>query len=193
MEEKNFKTMPAADFKNATAADFKKLIRNVPDFPKPGVQFKDITPLLQDGPRFRAAIDAMAGHYANSDFNVIASVEARGFIIGAALAYAMGKSFVPLRKPGKLPFKSVRAELEKEYGKDAVEMHVDALKAGDSVLIIDDVLATGGTLNAVLELVENAGARVEGIGVLVELSFLHGRENLKGQKSPYKVFSLIKY
>jgi adenine phosphoribosyltransferase len=173
--------------------ELKRLIRNIPDFPKQGVQFKDITPLLQNGPAFKRAIDAMAAHYSSSGANVIVSIEARGFIIGAALAYSMGKSFVPLRKPGKLPFTSVRAELEKEYGKDAIEMHIDALKAGDKVLIIDDVLATGGTLNAAIKLVETAGASVEGIGVLTELSFLHGRANIKGKQGDYKIFSLLKY
>jgi adenine phosphoribosyltransferase len=154
------------------------LVRDVPDHPRPGVVFKDITPLLADGPAFAAAVDALvaAGREARPD--AVVGVEARGFILAAPVAAALQIGFVPVRKPGKLPWRSVRREYELEYGTDALEMHADALVAGRRVLVVDDVLATGGTATATCELVEDMGATVAGVAVLVELGFLGGRARL---------------
>jgi len=169
--------------------DIKKYIRDIPDYPKKGILFKDITPLLQDKYAFSAAIEQMATHYRESKAEVIAGIESRGFIIGAALAIKLGIGFIPIRKPGKLPYKTHRKEYTLEYGKDAVEIHEDALKHGQKVLLIDDVIATGGTAKAAAELLRDIGGDLIGIGFLVELSFLKGMEKLKGEK----IFSLFKY
>lgn len=169
--------------------DLKKRIRNIPDFPKKGILFRDITTLWQDGPSFRKAIKEMAKHYEGKDISVVVGAEARGFIMAATLAYKLGRGFVPIRKLGKLPSETVKASYELEYGTDTVEMHKDAFERGARVLIVDDLLATGGTAQASLDLVEKLGGKVVGLGFLVELTPLKGRERLKG----YEVFSLIKY
>lgn len=158
-------------------------LRDVPDFPKPGIIFKDITPLLADAELFKAAIDAFAAECSGKGITKIVGIESRGFIFGTALAYAMGLGFVPARKKGKLPYKTISASFELEYGTDTVEMHADALTPQDKVVIVDDLLATGGTANAVVELVEKLGAKVELCAFLCELCFLKGGEKLK---APYK-------
>jgi adenine phosphoribosyltransferase len=167
----------------------KKLIREVPDFPKPGILFYDITTLLKDGPGFRAVIDALKEHYQGSGVDTVIGIEARGFIFAPALAYALGAGFVPVRKPRKLPSDRVSVSYQLEYGTDSLEIHKDAIANGHSVLIVDDLLATGGTAEAVTRLVEQVGGRVAGAGFVIELSFLNGRRKLEG----YDVFSLIKY
>lgn len=164
-------------------------IRDIPDFPQKGVLFKDITPMLQDGNAFHSAIDRLAAHYTGAGIEVVAGVESRGFIFGAPLAYQLRCGFVPVRKFGKLPAKTVSVEYALEYGTNVVEMHTDAIKPGQRVLIVDDLLATGGTVSAAMELVEKLGGHIAGIAFLVELSFLKGREHLKG----HDVFALIKY
>ncbi|GCE48804.1 adenine phosphoribosyltransferase [Thermosporothrix hazakensis] len=164
-------------------------IRDIQDFPQKGVLFKDITPLLQDAAAFRAAMDRMAAHYAGAGIEVVVGVESRGFIFGAPLAYLLNCGFVPVRKFGKLPSETVSVEYALEYGTNIVEVHKDAIKPGQRVLIVDDLLATGGTVSAAMELVEKLGGHIAGIAFLVELSFLKGREHLKG----HDVFALIKY
>ena len=167
----------------------KKLIREVPDFPKPGILFYDITTLLKDGPGFRAVIDALKDHYQGSGVETVIGIEARGFIFAPALAYALGAGFVPVRKPKKLPSDRVSVSYQLEYGTDSLEIHKDAIANGHSVLIVDDLLATGGTAAAVTKLVEQVGGKVAGAGFVIELSFLNGRRKLEG----YDVFSLLKY
>jgi adenine phosphoribosyltransferase len=167
----------------------KDMIRNVPDFPKKGIGFKDITTLLKNGPAFREAVDALADHYDAGDFDLIVGIEARGFIFGSALAYKWEKPFVPVRKPGKLPAETIREEYSLEYGTDAVEMHKDAVSLNQRVLIVDDLLATGGTVAATCKLVEKSGGMVVGIAFLIELSFLNGRQKL----DDYDVFSQIDF
>ncbi len=171
--------------------DLKQHIREVPDFPEPGIRFKDITPLLGNGPAFSRAIDRIADLCANAGLrpDVLACPEARGFIFGAALACRLGIGFVPIRKPGKLPYESVSLEYALEYGTDRVEMHVDAVKKGQSVLLVDDLLATGGTVKACAKLIEQQGGRIEACVFFVELTFLPGRKSLEG----YPVHSLIDY
>lgn len=164
-------------------------IRDIPDFPQKGILFKDITPLLQDGKAFRASIDRLAAHYAGAGIEAVIGVESRGFIFGAPLAYQLNCGFVPVRKFGKLPAKTVSVEYALEYGTNVVEMHTDAIKPGQRVLIVDDLLATGGTVLAAIELVEKLGGHIAGIAFLVELTFLKGRDHLKG----HDVFALIKY
>ena len=164
-------------------------IRNVPDFPKKGIGFKDITTLLKDGDAFREAIDKIADYFKSFDIDIIAGVEARGFIVGSALAYKWNKGFIPMRKPGKLPAETVSEEYSLEYGTDAVEMHVDAVKKGDKVLLADDLLATGGTIKAAANLIEKCGAEVAGIAFFIELDFLGGREKIKD----YTILSLVHY
>jgi len=165
------------------------LIRDVQDFPQQGVLFKDITPLLQDGPAFHAAIDRLAAHYTGAGIQTVVGVESRGFIFGAPLAYHLSCGFVPVRKFGKLPNETVSVEYALEYGTNVVEIHKDAIKPGERVLIVDDLLATGGTVSAAIELVEKLGGHIAGIAFLVELTFLKGREHFKNQD----VFALIKY
>ena len=167
----------------------KKLIREIPDFPKPGILFYDITTLLKDGPGFRAVIDALKEHYQGSGVDTVIGIEARGFIFAPALAYALGAGFVPVRKPRKLPSDRVSVSYQLEYGTDSLEIHKDAIANGHSVLIVDDLLATGGTAEAVTKLVEQVGGKVAGAGFVIELSFLNGRRKLEG----YDVFSLLKY
>jgi adenine phosphoribosyltransferase len=167
----------------------KKLIREVPDFPQPGILFYDITTLLKDGPGFRQVIDALKEHYQGSGADMVVGIEARGFIFAPALAYALGAGFVPVRKPRKLPSDRVSVSYQLEYGTDSLEIHKDAISHGHSVLIVDDLLATGGTAAAVTKLVERVGGRVAGTAFVVELSFLKGRDKLAG----YDVFSLLQY
>jgi adenine phosphoribosyltransferase len=169
--------------------DLKGKIRNVQDFPKPGIGFKDITTLIKDAAAFKQSIDTIANQYNPDDIDVIVGIESRGFIFGAALAYKWGKSFVPVRKPGKLPAQTIREEYQLEYGSDAVEIHKDAITPGQRVLIIDDLLATGGTVAAAANLVERLSGNIMGICFLIELSFLKGREKLRR----YKVHALIAF
>jgi adenine phosphoribosyltransferase len=164
-------------------------IRDIPDFPKEGIIFKDITTLLNDPELFAESLDLMEELIADHSYNTVVGIESRGFIFGAVLAYKMGLSFVPIRKPGKLPADIVSEEYELEYGTDRIEIHADALKSGQKVLLVDDLLATGGTAQASCKLVERLGAKVETVLFLVELSFLKGRDLLK----EYDVQSLISY
>ena len=169
--------------------DLKEKIRNIPDFPKKGIMFRDITTLLKDPEATKKAIDGMLKPFENKKIDVVIGTESRGFIFGAIIAFKLNAAFVPVRKPGKLPFKTHKASYEKEYGSDELEIHSDAIKKEDKVLIVDDLLATGGTSLAVKELVEKLGGKIVGFCFLIELSFLEGREKLK----PYKIFSLIDY
>jgi adenine phosphoribosyltransferase len=169
--------------------DLKKLIREVPDFPKPGILFYDITTLLKDKSGFRAVIDGLKSHYREGQVDVVLGIEARGFIFAPALAYALGAGFVPVRKPKKLPAECVSVTYDLEYGTDQLEMHRDALDGGKRVLIVDDLLATGGTAQAAARVVREAGGEVTGMGFVVELTFLKGRQKLAG----YDVFSLLQY
>lgn len=164
-------------------------IRNIPDFPKPGIQFKDITPLLSHPEAFRAAVERLAAPFADKKVDAIAAAEARGFLFAAPMAMTLGVGLVPIRKPGKLPFTTVSAEYALEYGNDRLEMHSDALEPGRRILVVDDVLATGGTMKACCDLVRNAGAEVVACAFLIELGFLKGRAKLE----PYEVFSLLSY
>ncbi len=151
---------------------------DVPDFPQPGIVFKDLTPLFADGAAFRGAVDAIVAHHGPDSFDIVAGIEARGFMIAAAVSYATGAGVVPVRKAGKLPRSTYSVSYELEYGEATLEVHEDAFVAGQRVLVVDDVLATGGTAAATLELVERAGATVAGFSVVLELAFLHGRERL---------------
>lgn len=169
--------------------DLNRYIRDIPDFPKPGILFKDITPLLADPAAFEYAIARLAAHYATANIDAIGAVEARGFLFAAPLALQLRKPLVPLRKPGKLPHRTYSLKYELEYGEAELHMHIDGIEAGQRVLMIDDLLATGGTMAAGCKLIEQAGGIVVGCAFLVELSFLHGRERLAGQD----VFSLLSY
>jgi len=169
--------------------DLKKLIREVPDWPKPGILFYDLTTLLKDKRGFRMLIDRMCEHYANKKIDVVAGIEARGFIFAPALAYHLGAGFVPVRKPKKLPARTARVTYDLEYGTDSLEIHQDAVRKGQRVLVCDDLLATGGTAAATVELIRKLGGDVVGTGFAVELNFLHGRSKLPG----LDVFSLIQY
>jgi adenine phosphoribosyltransferase len=168
--------------------DLKRHIRDVPDFPKPGIVFKDITPLLADAEAFRAAIDALVAPY-RGRADMVLGVESRGFIVGAAAAYALGTGIAVVRKPGKLPYLTHSASYELEYGTDALEIHHDALGAGHRVLLVDDLLATGGTASAAVELVHRCGGEVVACAFLIELGFLGGRARLRG----HEVHALIAY
>jgi adenine phosphoribosyltransferase len=169
--------------------NLKTLIREVPDFPKKGILFYDITTLLKDPGGLRGVIDGLKSHYSDAGVDVVIGVEARGFIFAPALAYALNAGFVPVRKPKKLPAEVVSVSYDLEYGTDSLEMHRDAVMAGCRVLVVDDLLATGGTARAVTQLVERQGGKVAGIGCVVELTFLNGRAKLGG----YDVFSLLQY
>ena len=166
-----------------------ELIREIPDFPKPGILFYDITTLLKDKAGLRGVIDGLQQHYAGLGVDVVVGIEARGFIFAPALAYALTAGFVPVRKPNKLPGERASVSYELEYGTDTLEVHRDAIFAGCRVLIVDDLLATGGTARAVVELVESLGGTVVGVGCVIELTFLGGRDRLDG----YDVFSLLQY
>jgi adenine phosphoribosyltransferase len=169
--------------------DLKTLIREIPDFPKPGINFKDITTLLKDGRAFRQAIDLLADHFVAKQPDVIVGTESRGFLLGAPLAYKLGCGFVLVRKPGKLPAAVERVSYGLEYGQDTLEIHRDALEPGQKVLVVDDLLATGGTITATIELVNKLGGKIVGCAFLIELDFLKGRERL----TAYDVMSLIHY
>ena len=160
----------------------KKMIRAIPDFPKPGILFYDVTTLLRDPDGFRQAIDAMCAPYRKDDIDLILGIESRGFILGAAMADRLGTGFVPVRKLGKLPGKTVRESYSLEYGTDSLEVHDDAIEKGQRVLIVDDLLATGGTAAAVTKLVKKLGGRIAGLAFLGELDFLPGRQKLEGER-----------
>ena len=169
--------------------DLKALIREVPDFPKPGILFYDITTLIKDKNGLRGVIDGLRDHYRDTRVDTVLGIEARGFIFAPALAYALGAGFVPVRKPKKLPAECVRVTYDLEYGTDTLEMHKDSVRPGDRVLIVDDLLATGGTASATARMVQEAGGIVVGIGFVIELTFLGGRQRLSG----HDVFSLLAY
>lgn len=169
--------------------DLGKMIRDVPDFPKEGIIFKDITTLIKDPEAFKEAVDVLADHYAGRHVDLVAAVEARGYIFGAPIALKLGAGFIPVRKVGKLPAETLREEYELEYGADAVEMHKDAIQPGQKVLIVDDLIATGGSAQATARLVERLGGEVVGIAFLIELTFLHGVDRLK----KYDVYTVIEY
>ncbi len=170
-------------------ADLKALIRTIPDFPKPGIMFRDITPLLAVPEAFWKVVDALANQYRDRGIDAVLAAEARGFIFAAPLALALQVGFIPIRKPGKLPFDTQSFHYELEYGTDSLEMHVDAIAEGNRVLIVDDLLATGGTMQACIRLAEQSGAEVVACAHVIELTQLKGRERL----APYEVFSLIQY
>ena len=164
-----------------TMDDLKTKIRHVPDFPKPGILFYDITTLLQDPVGFRDAIDSLSQPFARKGIDIVVGIESRGFIFGSAVADRLGAGFAPVRKPGKLPSTTVRASYDLEYGSDALEIHDDAVKPGQRVLIVDDLLATGGTAKAASDLVTRLGGQVHALAFLIELGFLNGRDRLAGQ------------
>src|ERR1700693_1964675 len=167
----------------------KKLIREVPDFPKKGILFYDITPLLKDKTGLATLIDALAEHYIKQDVDLVLGMEARGFIFAPALAYRLNAGFVPVRKPGKLPAETVTYDYALEYGTHSLDIHKDAIQKGQRVLIVDDLLATGGTAEATAKLAASLGAEIAGLGFVVELEFLKGRDKLKD----YEVMSLLRY
>ena len=169
--------------------NLQKFIRNVPDFPKKGIVFRDITTLLKDKTAFRDVINIFYNQYKSIRIDKVVSVESRGFIFGSALAYKLGAGFVPVRKPKKLPSTTIKEEYQLEYGTDSLEIHTDAIEKREKILIVDDLLATGGTVQATCQLVERSGGEIIGLSFLIELSFLHGREKLKG----YDIFSIIQY
>jgi adenine phosphoribosyltransferase len=169
--------------------EVRSLIRNVPDFPKPGIVFRDITTLLQDGPAFRRTVDWVADEAGARRAELLVGIESRGFILAGAAAAQLELPLVLARKPGKLPWKTVREEYSLEYGKDGLEIHLDAIRPGTNVLVVDDLLATGGTAAATVRLVERQGGKVVGLAFVVELSFIPGRERLKG----YPVSALVDY
>ena len=169
--------------------DLKKIVRDVPDFPKPGIVFKDITPLLQNAEAFHYIIDQLVERYKNIPVDVVAGIESRGFLFASVLAYALKKPLVVIRKKGKLPHLTVTYTYQLEYGEDTIEMHEDAIPRGAKVLIVDDLLATGGTAEAAAKLVEKMGGEVSEVAFIIELAFLKGRERLK----KYSVFHLIEY
>lgn len=169
--------------------ELKRYVREVPDFPKPGILFYDITTLLQDPIGLRRAVDQFVWLFAELDIDKVVGIESRGFLFGPVVAYNLNAGFVPVRKPGKLPWETVEASYQLEYGSDSIEMHQDAIEPGERVLIVDDLIATGGTARACAELVEEVGGEVRGLGFLVELSFLAGRDKLEG----YHVESLMRY
>ena len=174
---------------DTASAEIKKYIRDVPDFPKPGILFKDITPLLAEPKAFQATIDILHEKFKDEQIDVIVAAEARGFIFAAPLALAMNVSFVPIRKPGKLPFDSHSHDYDLEYGSDRLEIHVDGVKSGDRVLVLDDLLATGGTVDACIKLLEKCGATVQATAFIIELAALGGADRL----APHSVYSVLKY
>jgi adenine phosphoribosyltransferase len=180
---------PASLRSSLDCEPLKKLIREVPDFPKKGILFYDITTLLKDKAGLATLIDALAEHYIKQNVDLVLGMEARGFIFAPALAYRLNAGFVPLRKPGKLPAVTVKFDYALEYGTNTLEIHKDAIQKGQRVLIVDDLLATGGTANATAKLASSLGAEIAGLGFVVELDFLKGRELLQG----YDVFSLLHY
>ncbi|MDD4879171.1 MAG: adenine phosphoribosyltransferase [Candidatus Omnitrophica bacterium] len=175
--------------KSKIVEELKNSIRDIPDFPKKGIIFKDITTLLKDGKKFQEAIDCLVERYKGKKIDKVVSIEARGFIFGSALAYKLGAGLVPVRKKGKLPHETHRVEYALEYGTDSLEIHKDAVNPGDNVLLVDDLLATGGTMSAVSGLIEKMGGKIVEVAFLIELTFLKGRERLKGRQ----IFSLIEF
>jgi adenine phosphoribosyltransferase len=169
--------------------DLKQHIRSVPDFPKAGILFYDITTLLKDPQGFRMTVDMLATPYLDQGIDAVVGIESRGFILGAAVAQRIGAGFIPIRKPGKLPAKSIKETYDLEYGKDALEIHEDAVEKGQRVLIVDDVLATGGTAAAAVQLVRKLGGDLHGLAFLIELLFLDGKQKIAGEN----VFSVLKY
>jgi adenine phosphoribosyltransferase len=169
--------------------DLKQMIRSVPDFPKPGINFFDITTLLKEPAGLKATIDELSAPYADARIETVVGIESRGFILGSAVAQQLGAGFVPVRKPGKLPAKAIKEVYELEYGKDAIEIHADAIEKGQRVLIVDDVLATGGTAAATTRLVKQLGGELHGLAFLIELTFLEGKKKLIGES----VFSVLQY
>ena len=169
--------------------DLKQHIRSVPDFPKPGILFYDITTLLKNADGLKATIERLAAPYQDAKIDAVVGIESRGFILGAAVAERLGAGFIPMRKPGKLPARAVKESYDLEYGKDALEMHADAVDTGERVLIIDDVLATGGTAAAAAQLVKKVGGTLHGLAFLIELTFLNGKAKLPGEQ----VFSVLQY
>jgi len=169
--------------------DFAKYIRSIPDFPKPGINFKDITTLVQNGPVFAQVVKELAAPFKDMGIEQVLGAEARGFIFGAPVALELGAGFIPVRKPGKLPGETISVSYELEYGTDAIEIHSDAIKPGQKILIVDDLLATGGTAAAMVKLVEQVGGNILGISFLIELSFINGRAAL----GEYPITSLISY
>jgi len=169
--------------------NLKLAIRDIPDFPKKGIIFKDITTLIGQGKLFQEAVSTLVDQYKNKGITKVIAIESRGFIFGAAVAYGLKAGFVPIRKKGKLPYKTVSGSYQLEYGIDTIEMHEDAVNKGEKVLLVDDLLATGGTMKAAADLVRNSGAIIEGIAFIIELSFLKGMEKLQG----YNVYSLIHF
>lgn len=167
----------------------KAAIRDIPDFPEPGILFKDITPILSDGPLFHAVIDQLAAQYSGQGIEAVVGIESRGFMFGAPLALALGCGFIPIRKPGKLPYRKIRVDYALEYGTDSLEVHEDAIRPGQRVLLIDDLLATGGTAAAALRLIEQLQGVVAAAAFVVELGFLEGRSKLTG----VPVSSLVQY
>ncbi|HEX5233734.1 MAG TPA: adenine phosphoribosyltransferase [Silvibacterium sp.] len=167
----------------------KELVRTVADFPKPGILFYDITTLLKDKKGFAELIDALAAHYIGRDVDLVLGIEARGFIFGPALAYRLNAGFVPVRKPRKLPAPAARVTYDLEYGSDSLEIHLDAIEPGQNVVLVDDLLATGGTMEATVKLVQQLGGHISGLAFAVELDFLKGRERFPD----YDVFSLLHY
>ncbi len=180
---------PSAVNAGTSCEHLKKLIREVPDFPKPGILFYDITTLLKDKVGFATLIDALAEHYLGQDVDLVLGMEARGFIFGPALAYRLNAGFVPVRKPGKLPAATVKYDYALEYGTNTLEIHKDAIQKGQRVIIVDDLLATGGTAEATAKLAESLGGEIAGMGFVVELDFLNPRSKLQG----YDIFSLLHY
>ena len=175
--------------KPVNVEDLKKLVRTVPDFPKPGILFYDITTLLKDKTGFAQLIDAMAAHYIGRHIDLILGIEARGFIFGPALAYRLNAGFVPVRKPRKLPAPVARVTYDLEYGSDTLEIHADAIEPGQRVVLVDDLLATGGTMQATIQLVKQLGGEIAGLAFAIELDFLKGRDRFRD----YDVFSLLHY
>jgi adenine phosphoribosyltransferase len=169
--------------------ELKKRIRNIPDFPKKGIVFRDITTLLKDKDAFRRVIDVLYDRYKDEQIDVVVGTEARGFLLAAPLAYRLGVGVVPVRKPGKLPAETLRVEYQLEYGTDALEIHKDAISSGQRILVVDDLLATGGTIAATCEMVDKLGGEIVGVAFLIELDFLGGRDRLAGRN----VLSLIHY
>jgi adenine phosphoribosyltransferase len=169
--------------------DLKKYIRNIPDFPQKGVMFKDITTLIKEPKPFKYVIDTIVNHYKDREINKVVSIEARGYIFGGVIAYRLNCGFVPVRKPGKLPAETLSREYTLEYGSNTIEIHKDAIKKGDRILVFDDLLATGGTVLATCQLIEQLGGIVVGCAFVTKLTYLHGDDKLKA----YEVFSLIDY
>jgi len=173
----------------ADPKELRELIRSIPDFPKKGILFRDITTLLKDGPGFKSAVHMMASHYRDAGIASVVCIEARGFLLGGAMAYELGCGVVPVRKPGKLPYETIRQTYDLEYGTDAVEVHRDAIREGERVLLVDDLLATGGTAKAAAGLIEKLGGEIVSCAFLIELAGLDGRKLLDN----YDVFSVITY